>query len=174
MLNCKEVGRKPPNFGDASIVATELLNSGYEFDQGSVIYNRFRYDTCSTCFSLSGVVLKQDSSGLISPFFAAGLLSHTRRTSSLCFPSRRLLTQVVSALSKELLHILRRPIQKYTEYMCFVCREHGHLWWHRCWRAEELPGVRSGQHPLLRHEGVHHQWAECQDDCHGQRQQERL
>ncbi|XP_030296565.1 ATP synthase F(1) complex subunit gamma, mitochondrial isoform X1 [Sparus aurata] len=42
MLNCKEVGRKPPNFGDASIVATELLNSGYEFDQGSVIYNRFR------------------------------------------------------------------------------------------------------------------------------------
>lgn len=45
MLNCKEVGRKPPNFGDASIVATELLNSGYEFDQGSVIFNRFRYDT---------------------------------------------------------------------------------------------------------------------------------
>ncbi|XP_036978373.1 ATP synthase subunit gamma, mitochondrial isoform X2 [Acanthopagrus latus] len=42
MLNCKEVGRKPPNFGDASIVATELLNSGYEFDQGSVIFNRFR------------------------------------------------------------------------------------------------------------------------------------
>uniref|UniRef100_A0A665UWG9 ATP synthase subunit gamma n=1 Tax=Echeneis naucrates TaxID=173247 RepID=A0A665UWG9_ECHNA len=42
MLNCKEVGRKPPNFGDASIIATELLNSGYEFDQGSVIFNRFR------------------------------------------------------------------------------------------------------------------------------------
>ncbi|XP_029902065.1 ATP synthase F(1) complex subunit gamma, mitochondrial isoform X3 [Myripristis murdjan] len=42
MLNCKEVGRKPPTFTDASIIATELLNSGYEFDQGSVIYNRFR------------------------------------------------------------------------------------------------------------------------------------
>ncbi|XP_061570572.1 ATP synthase subunit gamma, mitochondrial isoform X3 [Cololabis saira] len=42
MLNCKEIGRKPPTFGDASIVATELLNSGYEFDQGSVVYNRFR------------------------------------------------------------------------------------------------------------------------------------
>jgi len=42
MLNCKEIGRKPPTFGDASIVATELLNSGYEFDQGSVIFNRFR------------------------------------------------------------------------------------------------------------------------------------
>ncbi|XP_061770187.1 ATP synthase subunit gamma, mitochondrial isoform X2 [Nerophis ophidion] len=42
MLNCKEVGRKPPTFGDASIIAGELLNSGYEYDQGTVIYNRFR------------------------------------------------------------------------------------------------------------------------------------
>ncbi|KAF7655134.1 hypothetical protein LDENG_00059320 [Lucifuga dentata] len=42
MLNCKEVGRKPPSFGDASIIATELLNSGYEYDQGSVIFNKFR------------------------------------------------------------------------------------------------------------------------------------
>uniref|UniRef100_A0A1A7XX44 ATP synthase subunit gamma n=1 Tax=Iconisemion striatum TaxID=60296 RepID=A0A1A7XX44_9TELE len=42
LLNCKEVGRKPPNFSDASVIATELLGSGYEFDQGSVIFNRFR------------------------------------------------------------------------------------------------------------------------------------
>ncbi|KAM8909939.1 ATP synthase F(1) complex subunit gamma, mitochondrial isoform 3-T3 [Spinachia spinachia] len=42
ILNCKEVGRKPPTFGDASIVASELLDCGYEFDQGSVIFNRFR------------------------------------------------------------------------------------------------------------------------------------
>ncbi|XP_032444814.1 ATP synthase F(1) complex subunit gamma, mitochondrial [Xiphophorus hellerii] len=42
LLNCKEVGRKPPNFGDASVIAAELLNSGYEFDQGSIIFNRFR------------------------------------------------------------------------------------------------------------------------------------
>ncbi|NP_001315480.1 ATP synthase subunit gamma, mitochondrial isoform a [Danio rerio] len=42
LLNCKEVGRKPPTFTDASIIATELLNSGYEFDQGSIVYNRFR------------------------------------------------------------------------------------------------------------------------------------
>lgn len=42
MLNCKDVGRKPPTFGDASVIAAELLNSGYEFDQGSVIFNRFR------------------------------------------------------------------------------------------------------------------------------------
>uniref|UniRef100_G3Q9K0 ATP synthase subunit gamma n=1 Tax=Gasterosteus aculeatus aculeatus TaxID=481459 RepID=G3Q9K0_GASAC len=42
ILNCKEVGRKPPTFSDASIVAGELLDCGYEFDQGSVIFNRFR------------------------------------------------------------------------------------------------------------------------------------
>uniref|UniRef100_A0A4W4G7D9 ATP synthase subunit gamma n=1 Tax=Electrophorus electricus TaxID=8005 RepID=A0A4W4G7D9_ELEEL len=45
LINCKEVGRKPPTFTDASIIATELLDSGYEFDQGSVIYNRFRHVT---------------------------------------------------------------------------------------------------------------------------------
>ncbi|KAM4748066.1 ATP synthase F(1) complex subunit gamma, mitochondrial isoform 1-T1 [Rhinophrynus dorsalis] len=42
LLNFKEVGRKPPSFGDASVIASELLNSGYEFDQGSVVFNRFR------------------------------------------------------------------------------------------------------------------------------------
>ncbi|XP_076860771.1 ATP synthase F(1) complex subunit gamma, mitochondrial isoform X2 [Brachyhypopomus gauderio] len=42
LMNCKEVGRKPPTFTDASVIATELLDSGYEFDQGTIIYNRFR------------------------------------------------------------------------------------------------------------------------------------
>uniref|UniRef100_K7G2H8 ATP synthase F(1) complex subunit gamma, mitochondrial n=1 Tax=Pelodiscus sinensis TaxID=13735 RepID=K7G2H8_PELSI len=42
LVTFKEVGRKPPTFGDASMIASELLNSGYEFDEGSVIYNRFR------------------------------------------------------------------------------------------------------------------------------------
>ncbi|NXC81493.1 ATPG synthase, partial [Cercotrichas coryphoeus] len=42
LVTFKEVGRRPPSFGDASAIALELLNSGFEFDQGSVIYNRFR------------------------------------------------------------------------------------------------------------------------------------
>ncbi|XP_031714650.1 ATP synthase F(1) complex subunit gamma, mitochondrial isoform X2 [Anarrhichthys ocellatus] len=42
ILNCKEIGRKPPSFSDASIVAGELLDCGYEFDQGSIIFNRFK------------------------------------------------------------------------------------------------------------------------------------
>merc|ERR1719357_1586282 len=41
-MSFKEIGRKPPTFNDASIVASELLNLGYEFDQGSVVYNQFR------------------------------------------------------------------------------------------------------------------------------------
>ncbi|XP_032896040.1 ATP synthase subunit gamma, mitochondrial isoform X3 [Amblyraja radiata] len=42
LLMFKEVGRKPPTFGDASFIAAELLNSGYEFDKGAVIFNRFK------------------------------------------------------------------------------------------------------------------------------------
>ncbi|XP_056604352.1 ATP synthase subunit gamma, mitochondrial isoform X2 [Triplophysa dalaica] len=42
LINCKEVGRKPPTFTDASIIATEVLDSGYEFDQGRIVFNRFR------------------------------------------------------------------------------------------------------------------------------------
>ncbi|XP_052432628.1 ATP synthase subunit gamma, mitochondrial-like isoform X3 [Carassius gibelio] len=42
LINCKEVGRKPPTFTDASVIATELLDSGYEFDQGAIVFNRFR------------------------------------------------------------------------------------------------------------------------------------
>nr|XP_044996718.1 ATP synthase subunit gamma, mitochondrial-like [Jaculus jaculus] len=42
LMSFKDVGRKPPTFGDASVIALELLNSGYEFDEGAVIFNRFR------------------------------------------------------------------------------------------------------------------------------------
>lgn len=42
LLNVKEVGRKPPTFTDASIIASELLNQGYEFDKGAVIFNSFK------------------------------------------------------------------------------------------------------------------------------------
>ncbi|XP_065130722.1 ATP synthase subunit gamma, mitochondrial isoform X2 [Paramisgurnus dabryanus] len=42
LINCKEVGRKPPTFTDASVIATELMDSGYEFDQGTIVFNRYR------------------------------------------------------------------------------------------------------------------------------------
>uniref|UniRef100_A0A287DD00 ATP synthase subunit gamma n=1 Tax=Ictidomys tridecemlineatus TaxID=43179 RepID=A0A287DD00_ICTTR len=42
LVTFKDVGTKPPTFGDASVIALELLNSGYEFDEGSIIFNQFR------------------------------------------------------------------------------------------------------------------------------------
>ena len=44
MLACKEIGRLPPVFADASAVAQEILDSGYEYDNGSIYYNQFKYD----------------------------------------------------------------------------------------------------------------------------------
>uniref|UniRef100_A0A4W3IHX8 ATP synthase subunit gamma n=1 Tax=Callorhinchus milii TaxID=7868 RepID=A0A4W3IHX8_CALMI len=37
----KEIGRKPPTFGDASIIANELLSAGFEFDKASILFNKF-------------------------------------------------------------------------------------------------------------------------------------
>jgi len=37
-----EVGRKPPTFQDATKVAAEIMNSGYTYGAGSIIYNRFK------------------------------------------------------------------------------------------------------------------------------------
>ncbi|XP_052013258.1 ATP synthase subunit gamma, mitochondrial isoform X1 [Apodemus sylvaticus] len=42
LVSFKDVGRKPPTFGDASVIALELLNSGFEFDEGSIIFNQFK------------------------------------------------------------------------------------------------------------------------------------
>merc|ERR1711982_108649 len=37
-----EIGRLPPQFGDASKIATNILNSGFEFDSGKMYYNEFK------------------------------------------------------------------------------------------------------------------------------------
>merc|ERR1712183_1059803 len=44
-----EIGRLPPQFGDAAGVANAIMNCGFEFDQGKVLYNVYKsvvsYDT---------------------------------------------------------------------------------------------------------------------------------
>uniref|UniRef100_A0A7E4W1S1 F-ATPase gamma subunit n=1 Tax=Panagrellus redivivus TaxID=6233 RepID=A0A7E4W1S1_PANRE len=49
LLTANDIGRQPPTFEDASIVANAILNSGYEYDEGEIIFNRFKtvvsYDT---------------------------------------------------------------------------------------------------------------------------------
>ncbi|PAV60739.1 hypothetical protein WR25_25409 [Diploscapter pachys] len=42
LLSGNEIGRQPPTFEDASIAAKAILESGFEFDKGYIIYNRFK------------------------------------------------------------------------------------------------------------------------------------
>jgi F-type H+-transporting ATPase subunit gamma len=36
-----EIGRLPPQFGDASRIANAILTCGFEFDSGKMYYNRY-------------------------------------------------------------------------------------------------------------------------------------
>lgn len=56
-----EVGRKPPTFIDASLLANNILDSGYDFGSGKIVYNRFKsvvsYTTTDLpLFSLAAVM----------------------------------------------------------------------------------------------------------------------
>jgi F-type H+-transporting ATPase subunit gamma len=42
VLACNEIGRMPPQFLDASKLANEIMNLGYDFSDGKIIYNKFR------------------------------------------------------------------------------------------------------------------------------------
>jgi len=37
-----EIGRLPPQFGDAAKIASQILNCGFEFDSGKLYYNQFK------------------------------------------------------------------------------------------------------------------------------------
>jgi len=61
LLSAKELGRKPPTFGDASEVAQAILNAGYEYDSGSLYFNKFRSvvsykPTIKPLFSLEAIM----------------------------------------------------------------------------------------------------------------------
>lgn len=42
ILSVNDVGKKTVTFLDASVIANEILSSGYEFDSGDVLYNKFK------------------------------------------------------------------------------------------------------------------------------------
>jgi len=42
MFAVKEIGRKVPVFEDASKIATAIIDSGYQYDSGTIVYNRFK------------------------------------------------------------------------------------------------------------------------------------
>ena len=42
LLSVNDVGKKAITFLDASIIANEIISSGYEYDTGEIIYNKFK------------------------------------------------------------------------------------------------------------------------------------
>lgn len=42
LMMFNDFGKKPPQFGDALTVATNILESGIEFDRGIILYNEFK------------------------------------------------------------------------------------------------------------------------------------
>ncbi|XP_061388896.1 ATP synthase subunit gamma, mitochondrial [Musca vetustissima] len=59
-----EVGRLPPTFIDASRIAHEVMKCGYDFTEGSIVYNRFKSVVSYQCSTLpifsSNTVEKSD------------------------------------------------------------------------------------------------------------------
>jgi len=64
LLSGNNIGRTPPTFSDASVIAQAILNSGYDFDQGQLIYNKFKtvvsYTTTKMPIMTAGAVAKKD------------------------------------------------------------------------------------------------------------------
>lgn len=58
MLSCKEIGRLPPTFADASSVAQDILDSGYEYDNGSLFFNTFKLVLSMSCLSATNYIPK--------------------------------------------------------------------------------------------------------------------
>lgn len=56
MFACKEIGRLPPVFADASVVAQTILDSGYEYDNGSMFFNTFKCVNCRRASDRSSVM----------------------------------------------------------------------------------------------------------------------
>ena len=42
LFSVNDVGKKTITFQDASAIANQLLNSGFEYDSGEIIYNQFK------------------------------------------------------------------------------------------------------------------------------------
>ncbi len=42
MMHFADVGRKPPTFVDAGMVANSIMNCGFEFEHAELYYNVFK------------------------------------------------------------------------------------------------------------------------------------
>jgi F-type H+-transporting ATPase subunit gamma len=42
LLSVNEIGKRPIIFGDASAIAQQLINAGFEYDSADIVYNKFK------------------------------------------------------------------------------------------------------------------------------------
>ena len=42
LMHFSDIGKRPPVFAEASFIAQEILNSGFEYDSAEIVFNRFR------------------------------------------------------------------------------------------------------------------------------------
>lgn len=42
LVSINDIGKKPPTFADATVLANAIIDSGYDFNQGDIYYNRFK------------------------------------------------------------------------------------------------------------------------------------
>jgi F-type H+-transporting ATPase subunit gamma len=42
LLSVNEIGKRSIVFGDASAIAQQLINSGFEYDSADIVYNKFK------------------------------------------------------------------------------------------------------------------------------------
>lgn len=43
LMHFTDIGKKPPVFAEASFIAQEILQSGFEYESAEIVFNRFRY-----------------------------------------------------------------------------------------------------------------------------------
>merc|ERR1712150_77209 len=80
-----EIGRLPPQFGDAAKIATNILNSGFEYDSGKMLFNRFKsvvsYDTTEMPIYSMAAVSNADKLALYDSLDADVLQSYMENSS---------------------------------------------------------------------------------------------
>jgi F-type H+-transporting ATPase subunit gamma len=68
LFSVNDIGKKQITFIDASLIANQILSSGYEFDSGEIIYNRFKsaisYSTAKQQFYSTSLVNLAKNIGL--------------------------------------------------------------------------------------------------------------
>lgn len=43
LMHFSDIGKRPPVFAEASFIAQEILQSGFEYDSAEIVFNKFKY-----------------------------------------------------------------------------------------------------------------------------------